>query len=164
MVSTAQPLFVIEWDIVLSMKRQRIARGLACDRLRVLRQWFNRLVCSCLIVKNMFVKLKTKRCIVSKRFLMSYSRRFLELQRSPMTSHCLCLREERIVRCFSVRIVNFFLSDMKKKWNLDNLNVSSIGYIGLYHNSSRGHHGMHLHFEPFLLQNYLLMVLFLRQT
>ena len=37
-----------------------IARGLACGCLSVLRQWFNRLVCSCLIVKNMFVKLKTK--------------------------------------------------------------------------------------------------------
>ena len=35
--------------------------------------------------------------------------------------------------------------------------------IGLYHNSSRGHHGARLHFDPFLLQNYLLMVLFLRQ-
>ena len=37
-----------------------IARGLACDGLCVLIQWFNRLVCSCLIVKDMFVKVKTK--------------------------------------------------------------------------------------------------------
>ena len=79
-----------------------------------------------------------------------------------MTSHCLCLREERNVTCLILRIV-YFLSDMKRKWNLDNLNVSSIGYIGLYRNSSRGHHGTRLHFDPFLLQNYLLMVLFLRQ-
>ena len=40
-----------------------IARGLTCGRLCVLRQWFNRLVCSCLIVKNMFVKVKTKSII-----------------------------------------------------------------------------------------------------
>ena len=37
-----------------------IARGLACGRLFVLRQWFNRLVCSCSIIKNMFVKVETK--------------------------------------------------------------------------------------------------------
>ena len=37
-----------------------IARGLACGRLCVLIQWFNRLVCSGLVVKNMFVKVKTK--------------------------------------------------------------------------------------------------------
>ena len=65
-----------------------------------------------------------------------------------MTSHCLCLREERTVTCLILRIV-YFLSDMKRKWNLDNLNVSSIGYIGLYRNSSRGHHGTRLHFDPF---------------
>ena len=65
-----------------------------------------------------------------------------------MTSHCLCLREERTVTCLILRIV-YFLSDMKRKWNLDNLNVSSIGYIGLYRNSSRGHHGTRLHFYPF---------------
>ena len=64
-----------------------------------------------------------------------------------MTSHCLCLREERTVTCLILRIV-YFLSDMKRKWNLDNLNVSSIGYIGLYRNSSRGHHGTRLHFDP----------------
>ena len=64
-----------------------------------------------------------------------------------MTSHCLCLREEPIVRCLILRIVNF-LSDMKRKWNLDNFNVSSIGYIGLYRNSSHGHHGTRLHFDP----------------
>ena len=37
-----------------------IARGLTCGPHCVLRQWLNRLVCSCLIVKNMFVKVKTK--------------------------------------------------------------------------------------------------------
>ena len=42
-----------------------IARGLACGRLCVLIQWLNRLVCSCLIVKDMFVEAKTK-SIVSK--------------------------------------------------------------------------------------------------
>ena len=41
-----------------------IARGLACGRLCVLRQWFNRLVCSCLIIKNMFVKVKTKSIVL----------------------------------------------------------------------------------------------------
>ena len=40
-----------------------IARGLGCGRLCVLRQCFNRLVCSCLIVKNMFVKVKTESII-----------------------------------------------------------------------------------------------------
>ena len=34
-------------------------RGLACGRLCVLRQWFNRLVCSCSIIKNMLVKVET---------------------------------------------------------------------------------------------------------
>ena len=52
-----------------------IARGLACGRLCVLRQWFNRLVCSCLIVKNMFVKVKTKEYCKS-RLLVSCSPRF----------------------------------------------------------------------------------------
>ena len=33
--------------------------------------------------------------------------------------------------------------------DLDNLNVSSIKYIGLYHNSSRGHHGTHLQLGHF---------------
>ena len=80
-----------------------------------------------------------------------------------MTSHCLCLREERIVRCLILRIVNF-LSDMKRKWNLDNLNVSSIGYIGLYRNSSRGHHGTRLHFDPFILQTIYLWSCFLGNT
>ena len=65
-----------------------------------------------------------------------------------MTSHCLCLREEQTVTCLILRIV-YFLSDMKRKWNLDNLNVSSTGNIGLYRNSSRGHHGTRLHFDPF---------------
>ena len=37
-----------------------IARGLTCGPHCVLRQWLNRLVCSYLIVKNMFVKVKTK--------------------------------------------------------------------------------------------------------
>ena len=37
-----------------------IARGLACGRLCVLIQWLNRLVCSCVIVKDMFVNVKTK--------------------------------------------------------------------------------------------------------
>ena len=41
---------------------EKTARGLACGLLCVLIQWFNRLVCSCLIVKNMFVKVKTKEC------------------------------------------------------------------------------------------------------
>ena len=39
---------------------EKTARGLTCGRLCVLRQCLNRLVCSCLIVKNMFVKVKTK--------------------------------------------------------------------------------------------------------
>ena len=44
---------------------EKTARGLACGRLCVLRQWLNRLVCSCLIVKNMFMKVKTKKyCFV----------------------------------------------------------------------------------------------------
>ena len=38
--------------------------------------------------------------------LMSCSPRF-GIQRSPMTSHCLCLREERTVTCLILRIVNF---------------------------------------------------------
>ena len=42
-----------------------IAGGLTCGPHCVLSQWLNRLVCSCLIVKNMFVKVKTK-SIVSK--------------------------------------------------------------------------------------------------
>ena len=37
-----------------------IARGLTCGPHCVLRQWLNRLVCSCLTDKNMFVKVKTK--------------------------------------------------------------------------------------------------------
>ena len=37
-----------------------IACGLTCGRFCVLRQWLNRLDCSCLIDKNMFVKVKTK--------------------------------------------------------------------------------------------------------
>ena len=37
-----------------------IARGLTCGPHCVLSQWLNRLVCSCLIDKNMFVKVKTK--------------------------------------------------------------------------------------------------------
>ena len=37
-----------------------IAHGLTCGRLCVLRQWLNRQYQSCLIVKNMFVKVKTK--------------------------------------------------------------------------------------------------------
>ena len=37
-----------------------IARGLACGPHCVLRQWFNRQYQSCPIIKNMFVKLKTK--------------------------------------------------------------------------------------------------------
>ena len=41
-----------------------IVRGLACGRLCVLIQWFNRLVCSCLIIKNMFVKVKTKSIVL----------------------------------------------------------------------------------------------------
>ena len=35
-------------------------RGITCGRLCVVIQWFNRFACSCLIVKNMFVKVKTK--------------------------------------------------------------------------------------------------------
>ena len=37
-----------------------IARCQACGCLCVLRQWFNRLVSSCSIMENMFVKVKTK--------------------------------------------------------------------------------------------------------
>ena len=37
-----------------------IAGGLTCGPHCVQRQWLNGLVCSCLIVKNMFVKVKTK--------------------------------------------------------------------------------------------------------
>ena len=39
------------------------ARGLTCGPHCVLRQWLNRLVCSCFIVKNMFMKVKTKSII-----------------------------------------------------------------------------------------------------
>ena len=35
------------------------------------------------------------------------------------------------------------------KWNLDNLNVSSIEYIGLCHNSIHGHHSMRLQLGAF---------------
>ena len=37
-----------------------IARGLTCGRLCVLRQWFKRLLSSCSIMENMFVKVETK--------------------------------------------------------------------------------------------------------
>ena len=79
-----------------------------------------------------------------------------------MTSHCLCLREEPIVRCLILRIVNF-LSDMKRKWNLDNFNVSSIGYIGLIVTQVTAITARVYISILVLLQNYLLMVLFLRQ-
>ena len=55
----------------------------------------------------MFVKVKTKeyyfvycQCHVLEGF---------GIQRSPMTSHCLCLREEHTVTCLILRIVNFLL-------------------------------------------------------
>ena len=43
-----------------------IARGLTCGPHCVLRQWLNRLDCSCLIVKNMFVKVKIVDVMFSK--------------------------------------------------------------------------------------------------
>ena len=51
---------IVLYRIVFDRKRKSIACCLVCGHLCVLIQWFNRLVCSCLIVKNMFVKVKTK--------------------------------------------------------------------------------------------------------
>ena len=48
---------------------------------------------------------KDKR-VLFRILLMSCSPRF-GIQRSPMTSHCLCLREERTGTCLILRIVNF---------------------------------------------------------
>ena len=47
------------------------------------------------------------------------------------------------------------------KWNLDNLNVSSIKYIGLHHNSSCGHHGTCLQLGPFYFKAIYLWSCFL---
>ena len=37
------------------------------------------------------------------------------------------------------------------------MNISPIKYIGLHHNSSRGHHGMHLQLGPFYFKTIYLM-------
>ena len=88
---------------------EKTAHGIGHGLIRaphcVLRQWFNRQYQSCPTIKNMFVKVKTKEYYFV--YCWCHVLECFGIQRSPMTSHCLCLREERTVTCLILRIVNF---------------------------------------------------------
>ena len=96
---------IIENMFVNEKTARGIARELTCGPHCVLRQWFNRQYQSCPIIKNMFVKVKTKEYYFV--YCWCHVLECFGIQRSPMTSHCLCLREERTVTCLILRIVNF---------------------------------------------------------
>ena len=70
---------------------------------------------------------------------MSCSPRF-GIQRSPMTSHCLCLREERTVTCLILRIVNF-LFYLKVSYNfLYNIQPKFFTQLKIFHSQPKFFH------------------------